>query len=84
MIDAVGKDPLDPGMLGRRLVEVCRLCDEGRARMTPDRRDAQLQLFLTQGMGLQGRFRATLELCEAGMAIRRARQQEDGTNHEPP
>lgn len=64
----------DAEALGRKLLEVCELCERGRKAMSPAERDAQLQLFLAQAMGRAGRFRATMELCEAGMALRRMKR----------
>jgi hypothetical protein len=65
----------DAEALGRKLVEVCELCEQGRKAMSPAERDAQLQLFLAQAMGRAGRLRATLDLCEAGMALRRMQKE---------
>jgi len=68
-------DPeLSPEALGRKLLEVCRLCEAGRAAMSPAERDQQLQLFLAQAMGPRGRLEATRQLCNAGMALRRMQE----------
>ncbi|MGB9625278.1 MAG: hypothetical protein ACPMAQ_10495 [Phycisphaerae bacterium] len=62
--------------LSRKLLEVCRLCEAGRAAMSPADRDAQSQLFLAQAVGRTGRLRAAPELREAGMNLRRMREED--------
>lgn len=66
----------DAEALGRKLLEIRRLCEAGRAVMTPAERDAHLQRFLAQATGSQGRLRGTLDLCEAGMALRRMQERQ--------
>ncbi len=78
MSGQLGSELPDAEELGRRLVEVCRLCEEARRAMSPAERDEQLQAFLAQAMGPQGRLEATRRLCEAAMAIRR--MQEGGSD----
>jgi hypothetical protein len=57
---------LDPRALGRRLVEVCRMCDE------------MLQIHLAEAMGEQGRLKVTGALCDMAVAIANGRRRADG------
>jgi hypothetical protein len=62
-----------PEQLGERLIEICRFREEYRAAMTPAERDEQLQIYLAQAVGAAGRLRATFELCELAIPMRRQR-----------
>jgi hypothetical protein len=74
MSDELMDSDLGPEALGLKLLEVCRMCEAGRAAMSPAERDAQLQLFLAQAMGPRGGLEATRQLCDAGMALRRMQE----------
>ncbi len=67
-------DPCDPEALGRRLVEICELCEEHLRSLPDAERDRFVQRALAQAMGTTGRFRMTLMLSDMAHAIVTQRQ----------